>query len=110
MNNGRLSTNQNNPKYLNLPLPNFDPFSLKNLYELTTDGLLKEVSSSRIITNVKYYKLTEVTNINNIFYITPAELVKFIGYSKFTVYRSLSENNYLKQKGTGLLYSVTKLY
>ena len=43
MNNGRLSTNKNNPKYLNLPLPNFDPFSLKNLYELTSDGLLKEV-------------------------------------------------------------------
>ena len=51
-----------------------------------------------------------VDSVKNIFYLTPAELVKFIGYSKFTVYRSLSENNYLKQKGTGLLYSVTKLY
>ena len=110
MNNGRLSTNKNNPKYLNLPLPNFDPFSLKNLYELTSDGLLKEVSTSRIITNVKYYKLTEVTNVNNIYYLTPAELVKFIGYSKFTVYKAIIENKNLKQKGTGVLYSVEKIY
>ena len=110
MNNGRLSTNKNNPKYLNLPLPNFEPFSLKNLYELTTDGLLKEVSTSRIITNVKYYKLTEVTNVNNIYYLTPAELVKFIGYSKFTVYKAISVNKNLKQKGTGVLYSVEKIY
>lgn len=110
MNNARLSTNKGNPKFIELPLPDFEPSTLQNKYELTADGLIKEVATSRIITNVRYYKITEVTNTNNNFYLTPAELIQFIGYSKFTVYKAIKDNQNLKQKGTGLFYSVTKIY
>ena len=48
MNFGRLSTNKDNPKNIELPLPDFDITALQNKYELTAEGLIKEVETSLV--------------------------------------------------------------
>lgn len=106
MNNGRLSTNKDNPNYSNLPLPEINSINLKPLYELTSEGTIKEISTSKLITNVKYYKLTEVNNTANSIYLTPAELITFLGYTKSTVYLAIKQNKILMSKNTGLYYSL----
>lgn len=100
MNNARLSTNMNNPKYSILPIPNCDPFQLKPVYDLTSEGQIREISTLNYVTSVKYYKLSEVQNPNNFVILKPSELTDFFGYSKFTIYVAIKNNKNLIRRAS----------
>lgn len=110
MNNARLSTTLNNPKYQILPIPNYDPFKLNSVYELTSEGAIRELATQKYVTNVQYYKLTDVQNLNHFVFLKPSEIVDFFGYSRFTVYKAIKTNKSLMRTETGISYFISRIF
>ena len=71
MNNARLSSN--NPAFKIVPLPDFDSFKLKPVYEITAEGLFRVISTGRIAVKAKFYKLTELDSGKISFCRSPSE-------------------------------------
>lgn len=111
MNNARLSTNINNPDFKIISLPDFDPFKLKPVYEITDEGLFRVISTGRIAVKAKFYKLIEIDS-GKISYIEGRkELASFFKDTDHRVVDNAINNKLLLQrKMTGITYTVEKIY
>ena len=111
MNNARLSTNQENPKFNVIPLPNFDPLSLDPLYQVTEEGLIQKISNLSIVTFVKFYKITDINNPINFVYLSRVdELKAFFNLDASTIYSYIKNNRNITNKKDGITYSIEKIY
>jgi hypothetical protein len=111
MNNARLSTNKNNLKFKIIPLPEFDPFKLKPVYEITDEGLFRVISTGRIAVKAKFYKLIEIDS-GKISYIEGRKHLAnyFEGSDYRVVDKAINNKLILQRKLTGISYTVEKIY
>ena len=111
MNNARLSTNKNNPNFKIIPLPDYDPFKLKPVYEITDEGLFRVISTGRIAVKAKFYKLIEIDSGNISFLEGRKDLINFFeGTDHRVVDNAINKKLFLQRKFTGITYTVEKIY
>lgn len=111
MNNARLSTNKNNPDFKIIPLPEFDPFKLNPVYEITDEGLFRVISTGRIAVKAKVYKLIEIDSGLISYIETRKDLADFFkGTDHRVVDKAINNKLFLQRKITGITYTVEKIY
>ena len=111
MNNARLSSN--NPAFKIVPLPDFDSFKLKPVYEITAEGLFRVISTGRIAgrRKAKFYKLIELDSGKISFLEGRKELANFFeGTDHRVVDNAINKKLFLQRKITGITYTVEKIY
>lgn len=111
MNNARLSSNLNNPKFKKLPIPLYDPLKLPPVYTLTEDFLIKDIKTGNIVTKPKFYSLENVEVSGDLLYFKSLQdIANFLKRGKTTILTHIKNNTVISSSISGKSFYIKKYY